>query len=66
MPRYDFRCRECSETFVVNVPMSASGDPAPCPEGHTDTVKLIPDVSMGGRRGGARKPIPSLDGGRRT
>lgn len=61
MPRYDFRCQECSETFVVNRPMSQSGDPAPCPEGHADTVKVLSAMSLGPRRGGARKPIPSLD-----
>ncbi|MHA6796090.1 FmdB family zinc ribbon protein [Pseudonocardia bannensis] len=48
MPRYEFRCRECSTTFEVNRPMSASGDPAPCPTGHNDTVKLLSTVAIAG------------------
>ena len=61
MPRYDFRCRECSETFEVDRPMSRSGDPARCPGGHTDTVKLLTAVAVGGRAGAA--PAPARAGG---
>ncbi|MFI7135417.1 zinc ribbon domain-containing protein [Nonomuraea sp. NPDC050153] len=53
MPRYDFRCRACGSTFEVSRPMSASDDPATCPEGHGDTVKLLSTVSM---TGGATAP----------
>jgi len=35
MPRYEFRCRACGDTFLVNRPMSASGDPA-------DVKKALP------------------------
>ncbi|MEQ4720416.1 zinc ribbon domain-containing protein [Nonomuraea sp. B19D2] len=59
MPRYDFRCRACGSTFEVSRPMSASNDPAPCPEGHDDTVKLLSTVSM---TGGAAAPRPSGGG----
>ena len=58
MPRYDFRCRECGETFEVTRPMSASGEPAACPAGHADTVKLLPTVAVGGL-GGGRAPMPA-------
>ena len=52
MPRYDFRCRQCGETFEVSRPMSASGEPATCPAGHADTVKLLPTAAEArGRRG---------------
>lgn len=62
MPRYEFRCRECGDTFEVNRPMSASGDPAQCPAGHGDTVKLLTTVGLGGTaRGGA--PMPARAGG---
>jgi putative FmdB family regulatory protein len=57
VPRYDFRCRECSTTFEVDRPMAAAGDPAPCPAGHTDTVKLLSTVALGGRAGGAPAPV---------
>lgn len=60
MPRYDFRCRQCGETFEVTRPMSASGEPAPCPGGHDDTVKLLTTVSVGGR---SPAPARAGDGG---
>ncbi|RZT88014.1 putative FmdB family regulatory protein [Pseudonocardia sediminis] len=52
MPRYEFRCRVCASTFDVDRPMAASGDPADCPAGHSDTVKLLSTISLGGRAGG--------------
>jgi putative FmdB family regulatory protein len=62
VPRYDFRCRQCGETFEVSRPMSASGEPATCPAGHADTVKLLPTVAVGGL-GGGRAPMPAGGGG---
>lgn len=41
MPVYEFRCRACGRTFTENRPMSASGDPAKCPVGHDDTIRLL-------------------------
>ena len=61
MPRYDFRCRACGETFEVSRPMTASGDPATCPSGHEDTVKLLSTVSVGGASSAA--PAPAGGGG---
>ncbi|MEV0160140.1 zinc ribbon domain-containing protein [Nonomuraea fuscirosea] len=60
MPRYDFRCRACGSTFEVSRPMSASDDPATCPEGHGDTVKLLSTVAM---TGGAAAPKGGGGGG---
>lgn len=51
MARYDFRCIPCGTTFEVERPMAQAGDPAACPEGHDDTVKLLSLVSVGGRAG---------------
>jgi putative FmdB family regulatory protein len=53
MPRYEFRCRECAglgttSVFEVSRPMSAAGDPAACPAGHSDTVKLLSTVAVTG------------------
>jgi putative FmdB family regulatory protein len=48
MPRYEYRCRACGETFELNRPMSQSSDPARCPGGHEDTVKLLSAVAVGG------------------
>ncbi|GHJ46253.1 hypothetical protein Cs7R123_35950 [Catellatospora sp. TT07R-123] len=61
MPRYDFRCRACGDTFEVDRPMAAASEPAACPAGHQDTVKLLSTVGLGGRGGAA--PAPSGGGG---
>lgn len=63
MPRYDFRCRACGATFEVNRPMVQAGEPAACPEGHVDTVKLLSTVAVTGRGGGASGGAPASAGG---
>ncbi|MFI5756997.1 zinc ribbon domain-containing protein [Streptomyces sp. NPDC051569] len=64
MPRYDFRCRSCGDTFEVSRPMAESAAPASCPAGHDDTVKLLSTVAVGGAaKGGAAAPAPSAGGG---
>jgi putative FmdB family regulatory protein len=65
MALYEFRCRECGSTFEVDRPMQRSGDPAACPGGHTDTVKLLSTVSLGGRARTATRPAmaPAPGGG---
>ncbi|RJQ66869.1 zinc ribbon domain-containing protein [Pseudonocardiaceae bacterium YIM PH 21723] len=60
MPTYEFRCRSCGDTFEVQRTMAASADPALCPIGHEDTVKLLNTVGMTGRAGA---PTPSGGGG---
>ncbi|MDG4784024.1 zinc ribbon domain-containing protein [Micromonospora sp. WMMD961] len=62
MPRYEFRCRACGDTFEVNRSMAAAGEPASCPEGHADTVKLLSAVAVTGR-GGAGGGAPAPTGG---
>ncbi len=59
MPRYDFRCRQCSATFEVDRPMVAASDPARCPAGHADTVKLLSTVALAGRAGSGPAPTPA-------
>ncbi|GAA2743777.1 MULTISPECIES: FmdB family zinc ribbon protein [Kitasatospora] len=63
MPRYDFRCRSCGDTFELSRPMARSGDPAACPQGHTDTVKLLSTVAVTGAAGAAAAPRPAAGGG---
>ncbi|MER6027995.1 zinc ribbon domain-containing protein [Streptomyces sp. NPDC001851] len=48
MPRYEYRCRTCGDTFELSRPMAESSAPAPCPAGHDDTVKLLSAVAVGG------------------
>ncbi|HWS38914.1 MAG TPA: zinc ribbon domain-containing protein [Actinoplanes sp.] len=63
MPRYEFRCRACGADFEVSRPMSEAGQPATCPEGHGDTVKLLSTVAVTGRRGGAPSAPAATGGG---
>nr|WP_203596465.1 zinc ribbon domain-containing protein [Actinomadura bangladeshensis] len=64
VPRYDYRCRACGSTFEVSRPMINASDPAPCPEGHDDTVKLLSTVAVTGTsRGTAPPPKPAGGGG---
>jgi putative FmdB family regulatory protein len=48
VPLYDFRCRTCGDTFELRRSMTESDGPAPCPQGHDDTVKMLPLVAVGG------------------
>ncbi len=46
--------------------MINASDPAPCPEGHDDTVKLLSTVAVTGTsrsQGGAPPPRPAGGGG---
>ncbi|WP_300604705.1 zinc ribbon domain-containing protein [Trebonia sp.] len=52
MPRYEYRCRACGDTFELTRPMSESSAPCTCPQGHDDTVKLLSTVAVGGMAGG--------------
>jgi putative FmdB family regulatory protein len=68
MPRYEYRCRACGDTFEVQRPMSESGVKTACPAGHDDTVKLLSTVAvggLGGSPGGSPGPGsgPSAGGG---
>ncbi|QLQ38072.1 FmdB family zinc ribbon protein [Micromonospora robiginosa] len=66
MPRYEFRCRACGDTFEVNRPMAEAGRPATCPHGHADTVKLLSTVAFTGRGGAGPvggAPAPAGGGG---
>jgi putative FmdB family regulatory protein len=63
MPRYEYRCRSCGATFELNRPMREAGDPARCPGGHDDTVKLLSTVAVGGRRGEPAGPGGGCCGG---
>ncbi|MFE5582190.1 zinc ribbon domain-containing protein [Kitasatospora sp. NPDC056531] len=64
MPRYDFRCRSCGATFELSRPMAQANDPAVCPEGHQDTVKLLSTVAVTGAAGATgAAPQPASGGG---
>ncbi|MBO0803136.1 MAG: zinc ribbon domain-containing protein [Nocardiopsaceae bacterium] len=63
MPRYEYRCRACGDTFELSRPMSEASAPAACPAGHDDTVKLLSMVAVGGRAGEAPAGGPAGGGG---
>ncbi|NWF27477.1 zinc ribbon domain-containing protein [Streptomyces sp. PKU-EA00015] len=63
MPRYEFRCRSCDDTFEVSRPMAESSAPASCPAGHDDTVKLLSAVAVGGTRSAGPPPGAGGAGG---
>ncbi|MFJ9346083.1 zinc ribbon domain-containing protein [Streptomyces sp. NPDC101237] len=60
MPRYEYRCRSCGDTFELSRPMAESAAPAACPQGHEDTVKLLSTVAVGGT---AASPAAPASGG---
>ncbi|MGW4771098.1 FmdB family zinc ribbon protein [Nocardia sp. NPDC004278] len=66
MPSYSFRCRSCGDTFDVNRPMAEASNPAVCPNGHDDTVKLLTTfatVSRGSAGTASPAPAPRPAGG---
>ncbi|MBH0775800.1 FmdB family zinc ribbon protein [Nocardia bovistercoris] len=66
MPSYSFRCRACGDTFDVDRPMAQSADPAACPRGHEDTVKLLTTFATVSRGNSAvvnPAPAPKPAGG---
>ncbi|MFF2566571.1 zinc ribbon domain-containing protein [Streptomyces sp. NPDC058084] len=62
MPRYEYRCRTCDDTFELSRPMAESSEPAACPAGHDDTVKMLSAVAVGGTASAAAR-APAGGGG---
>jgi putative FmdB family regulatory protein len=63
VPRYEYRCRECAATFEVSRPMAESALPAPCPDGHPDSVRLLSTVALAGAAAPGRAASPARAGG---
>ncbi|MFM8529543.1 MAG: FmdB family zinc ribbon protein [Ilumatobacteraceae bacterium] len=66
MPLYEYRCKECDATFEVRRSMSESSNPAPCPEGHANTVKLLSAFASVGVSSGSYGAAPSPSPAPRT
>ena len=62
VPRYEYRCRACGDTFELSRPMAESSAPCTCPQGHDDTVKLLSTVSVGGLASGRSAGLPGSAG----
>ena len=63
MPRYEYRCRACGDTFELTRTMSEASTPAACPAGHDDTVKLLSTIALTGRGGVAGSAVLPAPGG---
>jgi putative FmdB family regulatory protein len=63
MPRYEYRCRACGDTFEVQRPMREANVKTACPAGHDDTVKLLSTVAVGGVAGATPGAQPGPAGG---
>lgn len=63
MAVYEYRCRTCDDVFEQRRPMRAAGDPAACPAGHTDTVRLLSMFARSGTAGMATAPSAPSGGG---
>ncbi|MFE9423527.1 zinc ribbon domain-containing protein [Kitasatospora sp. NPDC006697] len=63
MPRYDFRCRTCGATFELRRAMAQANDPAVCPQGHSDTTKLLSTIAITSAGSAAAAPQPAAGGG---
>ena len=60
MPRYEYRCRTCDESFELRRSMAEASEPAPCSQGHVDSVRLLSVfASVGASRGSSAGPAPS-------
>jgi putative FmdB family regulatory protein len=60
MPRYEYRCRTCDESFELRRSMADAGEPAPCTQGHLDSVRLLSVfASVGAASGSSAAPAPS-------
>lgn len=64
MPTYEHRCRTCDARFEVRRPMAEAAEPAACPAGHTDTVRLLSAfASVGASRLGSGPAPAPVSGG---
>ena len=63
VPVYEYRCRICDDVFEMRRPMSESNAPAPCPDGHDDTVRLLSVFANAGSAVAAPSAAPRPTGG---
>jgi putative FmdB family regulatory protein len=59
VPRYEFRCKTCDDTFELRRSMSEASDPATCPAGHPDAVRLLSVFASVGASGSSSAPAPA-------
>jgi putative FmdB family regulatory protein len=65
VPLYEYRCRTCETAFEARRSMAESNDPAACPDGHINSVRLLSAFAStgGGTSKGASTPAPAMPSG---
>jgi putative FmdB family regulatory protein len=63
MPLYEFRCHTCDDRFELRRPMSEANEPAACPEGHPNAVRLLSVFASVGGSTGSAAPTPAASTG---
>ena len=64
MATYEYRCRACGTTFEQRRAMADADAPAACPDGHTDTTRLLSVFASTGSAGpGTSTPSMPTGGG---
>ena len=57
MPMSEFRCKTCDQTFEERRSMAQANEPAKCPQGHENAVRLLSVfASVGGASSSASAP----------
>ncbi|MGB8646672.1 MAG: zinc ribbon domain-containing protein [Anaerolineae bacterium] len=59
MPLYEYRCEECGTRFELRRTMSASADPAICPECASDHAERQVSLFISMVKGGTSSPSAS-------
>ncbi len=57
MPLYEYICRTCDTHFEARRPMDSSEAPLSCPDGHTETARVLSVFASVGRSAGS-SPAP--------
>jgi putative FmdB family regulatory protein len=59
MPVYEYICRSCDTRFEARRTMADAGAPIDCPDGHTDTARLLSVFASVGRSDSSPAPVAS-------
>jgi len=63
MPRYDYRCKTCEQTYELSRPMADADSPATCPQGHVGAARLLPVFATTGATAPAGAAVAAPSGG---
>jgi putative FmdB family regulatory protein len=59
MPVYEYVCRTCDSHFEARRPMADASAPIDCPDGHSDTSRLLSVFASVGRASSASSSLPA-------